>query len=263
MTQAQAGDLVFLVSETDRTTFFEILQPGDKLQTHRGILHHDDLIGSLLGSQVRTHLGYTYYLLIPTTDEIVRSSKRNSQIIYPKDTGYLIMRLGIRPGSRVLEAGTGSGGLTMALASIVGDEGHVYSYDLRDDMQQLAGQNLAQIGLRHRVTFRQGRAEDGFEETGLDAVIFDLRRPWEALDSARAALRGSGALGSIIPTNNQLIDLIEALDAHSGFGFIEAEELILRPYKTIPARVRPDDRIIGHTGFLVFGRAVFEEDAAV
>lgn len=262
MTSAKPGDLIFLFSEGDRTTFFRILEPGSKLETHRGILEHDDLIGTPLGSQVKTHLGYSYYMLSPTTDEIIRYQKRNSQIVYPKDSGYIMIRLGVRPGSRVLETGTGSGGMTTALASLVGDEGQVYSYDLRDDMQQLAQKNMAQVGWEHRVTFKQGDAAEGFDERDLDAVFLDLPRPWEALDAVRASLKGSGALASLIPTANQLIDLITALENRTDFGFVEAEELIMRPYKTIPPRVRPDDRIIGHTGFLVFARAVvpLEED---
>ncbi|HEC21774.1 MAG TPA: tRNA (adenine-N1)-methyltransferase [Chloroflexi bacterium] len=257
MRRAQAGDVVLLVSEKDRKSFVRTLEPGKQLQTHRGVLAHDDLIGQPLGSQVRTHLGFAYYLLPPTTDELVRNLRRESQIIFPKDSGYIIMKLGVRPGSVVIEAGTGSGGLCLVLATIVGDDGHVFSYDVRSDMQRIARRNIERARLSHRVTFRAGNVTEGFEETDVDAVFLDMRSPWEALDQARAALSGGGVLGCLVPTANQLVRLIGALDAHPGFGFIEAEELILRPYRTVPARVRPDDQIVGHTGYLIFARAVF------
>jgi tRNA (adenine57-N1/adenine58-N1)-methyltransferase len=258
----QAGDLVLLVNEKDRRLFIRMLQPGDQLQTHRGMVLHDDLIGLPYGTQVRSHLGFPFYLLPPSTDELIRNIRRESQIIFPKDSGYIVMKLGIKPGSVVVEAGTGSGGLCLALASIVGDTGHVYSYDNRPKMLRLAAWNLERVGLEHRVTMKSRDIRDGFEETAVDALFLDIREPWQALDQAHAALTGGGVLGCIVPTNNQLVELIGRLDAHPGFGFIEAEELLLRPYKTVPARIRPADQIVGHTGFLVFARAIIYQSPA-
>jgi tRNA (adenine57-N1/adenine58-N1)-methyltransferase len=255
----QAGDLVLLVNEKDRQLFIRMLKPGDQLQTHRGMVLHDDLIGLPYGTQVRSHLGFPFYLLPPTTDELIRNIRRESQIVFPKDSGYIMMKLGIRPGAVVIEAGTGSGGLCVALASMVGDDGHVYSYDNRPKMLRLAGLNLERVGMAHRVTLKSRDILDGFEETAVDAVFLDVRAPWEALDQAHAALTGGGVLGCIVPTNNQLVELIGRLDAHPGFGFVEAEELLLRPYKTVPARIRPADQVVGHTGFLVFCRAIVRE----
>jgi tRNA (adenine57-N1/adenine58-N1)-methyltransferase len=208
---------------------------------------------------VRSHLGFPFYLLPPTTDEIIRNIQRESQIIFPKDSGYIIMKLGIRPGSVVVEAGTGSGGLCVALALMVGDAGHVCSYDSKPKMLRLAGLNLERVGMEHRVTLKRRDVLEGFDETSVDAVFLDLREPWQALDQAHAALIGGGVLGCIVPTSNQLVELIGSLDAHPGFGFVEAEELFLRPYKTVPARIRPADQIVGHTGFLVFARTILYE----
>ena len=260
MRLAQPGDVVLLVSEQDRKQFVRILQPGARLQTHRGVLEHDDLIGRQLGSRVKTHMGFSYYLLTPTTDELIRHVRRKSQIIFPKDAGYIIMKLGIRPGSQVVEAGTGSGGLTIALATITGENGHVYSYDQRGDMQEVARNNLAHVGLETRVSFKCRDVCDGFDEVDVDAVFLDMQKPWQALVQARATLRGSGMLGCLVPTINQLSRLVRVLDRSADFGFVEAEELLLRPYKTVPARVRPNDRIIGHTGYLVFARAVLPSE---
>lgn len=256
MRRAQAGDVVLLVSERDRRRFIRTLEPGRTLQTHRGTLAHDDLIGQPFGSRVMTHLGFSYYLFAPTTDELIRNIRRQSQIIFPKDSGYIIMKLGVKPGSRVIEAGTGSGGLCLALATIIGDQGHVYSYDNRRDMQRLARSNIEAAGLSQRVTFHHRDVTEGFEERDVEAVFLDLLTPWDVLDQAHAALRGSGMLGCLVPTANQLTDMLRALNHHPGFGFVEAEELILREYKVVPARVRPDDRMIGHTGYLIFARSV-------
>jgi tRNA (adenine57-N1/adenine58-N1)-methyltransferase len=106
------------------------------------------------------------------------------------------------------------------------------------------------------VTFHHRDVADGFEERDVDAVFLDLLTPWDALDQAHAVLRGSGVLGCLVPTANQLTELLRALNHHPGFGFVEAEELILREYKVVPARVRPEDRMIGHTGYLIFARSV-------
>jgi len=262
--RAQPGDVVLILSEQDRKHFIRTLTPGGRLQTHRGILYHDDLIDQPLGGKVKTHLGFSYHLLLPTTEELIRYLKRSSQIIFPKDSGYLILRLGIKPGTRVIEAGTGSGGFCLALATFVGDGGHVYSYDNRLDMQELARLNIGRAALSGRVTFINRDIAEGFEQTDVDALFLDMLSPWEYLDQAREALRGSGVLGCLVPTVNQLSHIIGSLTAHPGFGFVEAEELILRQYKTVPARVRPEDRIVGHTGYMIFARAVVppQEDAA-
>jgi tRNA (adenine57-N1/adenine58-N1)-methyltransferase len=227
-----------------------------RLETDRGVLSHDDLIGQPIGSEVRTHLGYAYYLLLPTTEEIVKNLPRESQIIFPKDAGYIMMKLGIAPGSRVVEAGTGSGGLCLALATAVGPEGHVFSYDVRNDMQLLARRNLERAGLNNRVTLTRQDAQAGFAETEVDAVFLDLLIPHHLLEQSRAALRGGGVLGCLVPTANQVIDLLKALASHPGYTFVEVEELILRAYKAVAARLRPEDHMIGHTGYLVFARAV-------
>jgi tRNA (adenine57-N1/adenine58-N1)-methyltransferase len=259
LAQAQAGDVVLLLSK-DRKAFIRTLQAGGQLQTHRGVLYHDDLIGKPLGATVRTHLGYPFYLLCPSTDDLVRDLPRKSQIIFPKDSGYIMMKLGVRPGALVIEAGTGSGGLCLALATLVGDAGRVVSYDMREDLQRVAIRNMERAGLATRVTFKLRDIAEGFDESDADALFLDVLTPWEYLDQARRALAGGGILGSIVPTVNQLSELLGGLDAHPGFAFVEAEELLLRPYKTLPSRVRPEDRIVGHTGFLVFARAVIPPD---
>jgi tRNA (adenine57-N1/adenine58-N1)-methyltransferase len=251
---AKPGALALLVGR-DRKTSIIRLEPGAEFHTHRGTISHDDLIGLPWGTQSSTHLGAPLLLLRPSTDDLVRNLKRVTQIVYPKDAGYILMKMGISPGCRVIEAGTGSGGLTLVLAQAVRPDGRVISYDERPDVQLLARENLEQLGLTEMVTFKRRDISAGFDEQGADALFLDLPNPWDYLDQAHAALAGGGFLGSILPTANQVINLIAALES-ADFGLIEAEELLLRSYRTFSARLRPEDRLTAHTGYLVFGRRV-------
>jgi tRNA (adenine57-N1/adenine58-N1)-methyltransferase len=249
---AKPGALALLVGR-DRKTSIIRLEPGAEFHTHRGTIAHDDLIGSPWGTQSSTHLGETLLLLRPSTDDLVRNLKRTTQIVYPKDAGYILMKMSIAPGRRVIEAGTGSGGLTLVLAQAVRPDGCVISYDTRPEVQQLARKNLQQLGLADAVTFKERDVAEGFDERGVDALFFDLPNPWDYLDQAHAALAGGGFLGSILPTANQVVNLVAALE-NADFGLVEVEELLLRPYRTASARLRPEDRLTPHTGYLAFGR---------
>jgi len=251
---AQPDDLALLVGR-DRKTFIIRLQPGLQLHTHRGVVNHDDLIGTPWGTQLSTHLGYPFWLFRPSTDCLVRDLKRNTQIVYPKEAGYILMRMRIAPGCRIVEAGTGSGGLTLVFAQAVGPTGRVYSYEVRPEMQQLASTNLEQLGLAEFVEFKLRDVAEGFDERDVDALFLDLPNPWDYLPQAHAALVNGGFFGCILPTTNQVSRLIGALeDMH--FGLIEVEELLLRQYKAVPARLRPMDRMVAHTGYLIFARAL-------
>ena len=248
------GDTVMVVTR-DRKTFMRTLSPGGSLQTHQGVIKYDEVVGQPYGCRIETHLGNSAWLLRPNLDDVILHLKRESQIIYPKDLGYILLKMNVTPGCRVIEAGTGSGGLTMALASMVGPEGHVFSYDRRDRMQQIARSNLQRLGLSERVTFIQRDIVDGFDQEGVDALFLDMPTPWDYLVQAHRALQGGGFLGSILPTMNQVIQLVDML--HSPLWFmVELEEILLRQYKTVPARIRPEDQMIGHTGYLIFARAL-------
>ena len=247
-----AGDVVLLFGR-DRKALILVLKPGERVETHRGTLGHDDLIGQPWGLRVRTHMGYPFSLLRPSTDDLMRNIKRKSQIVYPKDAGYIMLKLGVRSGTRVVEAGTGSGGMALALAQAAMPTGRVYSYDNRPDMQTMARHNLVRVGLDAYVEFKLRDVEEGFDETDVDALFYDLPAPWRYLEQAAAALVNGGFFGCILPTANQVIQLLHALETQP-FDMVEVEELILRPYKTVPARFRPFDRIIAHTGFLIFAR---------
>lgn len=254
MALARVGEIVQLVGR-DNKYFILRLTSGARLETHRGIFEHDALVGQELGSEVFTHLGHPFFLLHPSTDDLIRDIKRSSQIMYPKDIGFILMKMSIHSGARVVEAGTGSGGLTTVLAQSVGPSGHVFTYEVREDMHNLARKNLERVGLADRVTFKLRDIANGFDETDADALFLDVPNPWDYLAPVRRALKGGGFFGNILPTTNQVSELLIALQ-REGFEFVEVCEVLIRYYKTVPQRLRPVDRMVAHTGFLTFGRPV-------
>ena len=262
MNLAQENDLVLLIGQ-DRKQFIIRLQAGGQLQTHRGYINHDDLLGRPLGREIRSHLGYSFILLEPSGFDLIRLLKRTTQIMYPKDIGYILLKLNIVPGSRVIEAGTGSGGLTLALARAVGREGRVFSYEARSDILDLARKNLEALGLADGVDFRQRDIAKGFDERDADALFLDVRRPWLYLPQVLAALRDGGFFGALLPTTNQVSQLLAGLEEQMAFGYIEVEEILVRPYKAVPGRLRPVDRMVAHTGYLIFARKVSRDVGAV
>jgi tRNA (adenine57-N1/adenine58-N1)-methyltransferase len=255
---AQENDLILLIGQ-DRKQFIVRLEPGGQLQTHRGCLNHDDLLGKPLGREVLSHLGYPFVALQPSTSDLISQLKRTTQIMYPKDIGYTLLKLSVVPGDRIIEAGTGSGGLAVALARAVGPSGMVYSYEMRPDILNLARKNLEALGLADCVSFKLRDIAEGFDETDVDALFLDVRRPWAYLAHVAAALKDSGFFGAILPTANQVADLVRSLEEQRTFGHIEVEEVLVRPYKAVPSRLRPMDRMVAHTGYLVFARKVHHE----
>lgn len=254
---AHAGDLALLVSPTNKS-FIVRLQPGEEFHTHRGILKYDDLIDQPWGREVFTHSGKTYLLLQPSLADLVQDTKRNTQILYPKDIGYILVTMGIGPGVTVIEAGTGSGALTIALAWAVGPQGKVFSYEARAEMQNLARKNLDRLGLLDRVVLKSGDVADGFTETGADALFLDLPNPYDYLPQVRRALKPGGFFGTILPTTNQVIRLLTEFYPNN-FAFVDVCEVLLRYYKPVAERFRPVDRMVAHTGFLIFARPLLGE----
>ncbi|KUK46902.1 MAG: hypothetical protein XD73_0223 [Anaerolinea thermophila] len=251
---ARAGDLVELTG-TRRGFYIFRLEEGNELQTHRGVIKHDDLIGKEWGSEVLSHLEKPFYLYPVTLSSMLLNTKRNTQILYPKDIGYILITLGIGPGTRVIEAGTGSGGLTQALAYYVGETGHVYSYETRQQMQDLAKKNIALVGLSEHVDFKLRDIIEGFDETNVDALFLDVPTPHDYMQQVKTALRPGGSFGCILPTVNQVSKLLNAL-RRNDFSFIDVCEILLRFYKPEEDRLRPTDRMVAHTGYLIFARSI-------
>lgn len=261
MNVAKENDLVLLIGQ-DRKQFIRRLEAGGQLQTHRGIIEHDDLLGQPLGREIQSHLGYPFVVVEPTTFDLITMLKRTTQIMYPKDIGYVLLRLNVMPGSRVVEAGTGSGGLTLALARAIGPQGRLYSYEVRLDILQLAQKNLEALGLAEVVEFKLRDIAEGLDERDVDALFLDVRRPWAYLEAVVETLKDSGFFGAILPTTNQVVELVHALEAVQTFAQIEVEEVLVRPYKAVPTRLRPMDRMVAHTGYLIFARKVSREVGA-
>ena len=254
---AQAGDIAQLISHSNKRFIFRLI-PDGKFETHRGFINHNDLIGKPWGSRVMTHMASPYVLLQPSLADILVETKRNTQIMYPKDIGFILVTMDIGPGKHIIEAGTGSGSFTTALAFSVGREGRVISYESRKEFQHLAHKNLDRLGLADRVDFKLRDIAEGFDEKNVDAVFLDLPNPQDYVHLAKDALKPGGFLGSILPTTNQVSLLLIAL-RRENFAFIEVCEVILRYYKAVADRLRPTDRMVAHTGYLIFARSVVTE----
>jgi tRNA (adenine57-N1/adenine58-N1)-methyltransferase len=254
---AQSGDIAELISAQNKRFIFRLILDG-KFETHRGYLSHNDLIGKPWGSRVLTHMGSPFVLLQPSLADILIETRRNTQIMYPKDIGFILVSMDIVPGKHILEAGTGSGAFTTALAFAVGPQGRVTSYESRPEFQHLAHKNLDRLGLDDRVDFKLRDIIEGFDERNVDAVFLDLPNPQDYITQAKQALKPGGYLGSILPTTNQVPTLLIAL-RRGNFAFIEVCEILLRYYKAVPDRLRPTDRMVAHTGYLIFSRSVVSD----
>ncbi len=253
-THAQAGEIAELVGLRHKH-FIIKLEPGVEFHTHRGILYHDDLIGKPWGCQVFSHNGSPFFLLQPPLGDVLRELPRSTQIIYPKDLGFILVNMGIGPGQHIVEAGTGSGALTCAFAYIVGAEGKITTYEMRPEAQQMAVKNLRQLGLLDRVELKTRNIAEGFDETDVDALFLDLPNPEDYIPEVRKALKSGGFFGCILPTVNQVEKLLFSLRIND-FAFVDVCEIILRYYKPEPRRLRPTDRMVAHTGYLIFGRPI-------
>lgn len=254
---AQEGDMVQLVGLRHKS-FIVNLKIDAELHTHRGIVKHNNLIGLPYGSKIYSHNGAPFFLVIPSIAEVLLDLKRSTQILYPKDIGFLLINLGIGPGQHVVEAGTGSGGMTTALAFAVGREGKVTTYEQRVEFQNLARKNLARLGLDDRVDFKLRDIADGFDEKNVDAFFLDVQNPYDYIEQVRECLKPGGFFGCLVPTTNQVSRLLIALRMNK-FAFIDVVEVLLRYYKPEPERLRPTDRMVAHTGFLVFGRPMISD----
>lgn len=248
------GDLVQLVGLSHKS-FIITLQCGAVFHSHRGLLNHDDLIGQVWGTQVLSHNGSPFFILQPSLTDILRNTKRSTQIMYPKEIGYILLYMGIGPGSQVIEAGTGSGAFTTALAHAVGENGHVFSYEVKEANQAAAKKTLEKLKFFDRVDFKIRDISHGFDEKNVDGVFLDVSNPYDYLKQVRDALKPGGHFGCIVPTTNQVMQVLVAL-RRNDFAFVEVCDISVRFYKTEPTRFRPTDRMIAHTGYLVFARPV-------
>jgi tRNA (adenine57-N1/adenine58-N1)-methyltransferase len=245
------GDLVFLWSPAKGDSFLVRISPGSIQGSHLGQMRHDDIASMEYGDVILTNRGEPFFILRPSIGEYSRRIKRQTQVIFPKDSGFIIQHLNFGPGATVVECGTGSGGMTSVFAHFVGDGGKVVSYDRREEFSKLAESNAERWGVRHRIEFKIRDIKDGFDEREADAVFLDVRNPWDYIGAAHEALAWGHHLGIIVPTFNQIENTLDALTGH-GFVDVQVLELLMRYFKTDPSRIRPDDTMTAHTGFLIF-----------
>jgi len=246
------GDDVLLFLNSKRN-FLVNVRAGANFHTHKGYLELSRLIGKPFGERVKTQLGVEFVALKPTIFDRVQKMGHATQIVYPKDAALIVRHTGIGPGSRVVEAGTGSGALTSVLAHFVRPTGRVYSYEIRPEFRERAERNISRAGLLEWVELKISDITSGIEERDVDAVVLDLATPWLVVGHAYEALRGSGCLVSFSPTIEQVITTVEALEE---FGFVDIEtvEYISRRIKVKRGETRPETLMIGHTGYLTHAR---------
>ena len=249
-------DSEVLVYIDERRKFLIKPSTRKKLETDRGIINAGDIVGKKYGDYVLTSLNVKAYLLKPTISDYIEKFRRVTQVIYPKDLGFIVFKSGISSGSIVVEAGTGSGFLTATLAYYVKPGGKVYTYDVRKESIEIARSNIRIAGLEKYVVFKNKNVEEGIDEENVDAVFFDLPTPWKLVNVAYEALKSSGILTIFIPTMEQLLKTIDSIRQHKGFINIEAYDTLLRQYKTVPGEVRPVTWTVAHTGYIVFARKI-------
>ena len=227
------------------------------MHTHIGIIDVGSTIDLDYGSFVITNKDKKVYLLPPSIHDFVMKSQRSTQIVYPKDYGFIAARAGLKNGFRVLEIGTGSAALSTFMASIVMPEGHVYTFDVNDEFMSIAKKNLEKSGMSDFVTLSHYDAEKISQMNDIDLVIIDLGDPWDYLDVVHPCMKSGSSVVCICPTMNQLEKLATQFYP-SGFIDIECVETFLRRIEAREGKTRPSMRMIGHTTYLGFARKILK-----
>lgn len=254
MTKIEESSYVLLF-HTPRKRWLTKVAQDKKFHTHLGIIDVSSIIGMEYGSAIRTTEGKLIFLMEPTIHDFIMKSERKTQIVYPKDLGYIVARTGLKNGSKVLEVGTGSGALATFMASIVKPEGHIYSFDVNSEFMEMAKRNLEKAGMAQYVTMHQHDPHQGVDIRNVDVATVDLGDPWTVVDQVYDALKGGGAFVAICPTMNQ-IERTAAQLKKSGYADIDCVELMIRNIEAREGMTRPSMRMIGHTTYLVFARKV-------
>lgn len=257
----QENDPVLFIDRKGRR-YLKILRAGQKI-TIRGEIHPEELFGIEEGSRVKLSTGEYFLVLRPTYADLIPHLPRAAQVIYPKDTGPLLIWGDVYPGATVIEGGVGAGAFTIALLRAVGPAGRVISYELREDFAARARRNVATFfGGAPNWELKLRDLYDGFDETGADRVFLDLPEPGRALDVVARSLRPGGVFISYVPTAPQLKDTVETLQARADFGEIESFETLLRNWHVKGMSVRPVHRMVAHSAFIIIARRLSDSLAA-
>ncbi|MFM8305012.1 MAG: tRNA (adenine-N1)-methyltransferase [Actinomycetota bacterium] len=252
------GDRVLLL-DSKRRRHLVVLRAGGEFHSHAGVLRHDDLIGAAEGVSARTTKGARLVAVRPTLADYVLEMPRGAQVIYPKDLGPILVHADVFPGARVLESGVGSGALTMTLLRALGPHGHVLGYELREDFADRARRNVeGMLGAEVPLDIEIRDVYAGIDATGLDRILLDLPEPWRVVAHAEKALVPGGILLAYLPTILQVSQLRDTL-AESRFGMAQTLEVLQRTWHVEGQSVRPDHRMVAHTGFLTVARLLGPE----
>jgi len=264
MIKLKEGELVHLIDKKGRS-YRILLCAGASLSFRRGTISHDAIIGLEEGSSVKSNFGEKFLVIRPTLAEYVAKMRKGSQIIYPKDIAIILMLADIYPGATVLEAGIGSGALTMALLRAVGTDGKVVSYERREEFLKIARDNIDSFFDTVESAGREGSGElvvkekdvyEGIEENELDRILLDLQEPWRALKHVEASLRNGGILLCYNPTVLQIYKLSKRLELKyaQSFRVMGIYEVVMRGWEVKGRSIRPEHRMVAHTGFIFVAR---------
>ena len=256
MTQPIAeGECIILLDPEDDKEFLFRMRAKGHINLHKGKILHTEIIGKPEGSVVRSSKGNPFLVFRPTLFQYIMHMKRDTSIIYPKDLSLILLYADIHPGCTVLEAGIGSGSLTLALLRAVGPEGKVISYEVRKEFIQRATKNIQLfMGDPPNLEIKQRDVYEGIEEEELDKIILDIPEPWRMVTDAAESLRPGGMFIGYLPTIIQVKSLVDALQEEKRFTSIETFESLLRNWHIEGLSVRPEHRMVGHTGFLTLAR---------
>ncbi len=237
-----------LIIYKNRRKYLRRLDPKGSLSIKKEVLKLKEIIGKEEGF---TKGNFTIFK--PTIEDIILYGfRRKTQIVYPKDTFFIAFKLNIKSGSKVFEFGTGSGCTTAVLSRMVGEEGKVVSFENNSEFYKNAMRNLKEFGFINNVELNNDDfSEVQFERNSFDAGFVDVKEPWLYIERIHEILKKGGGVSFLLPTTNQVSLLLNELE---GFGDIQVLEIMLRYYKTNPDRLRPEDTMTGHTGYLIFGR---------
>ena len=253
------NDLIYLILD-NRRKWLVTVEEGGEFQTHKGIIKFDEIIGKPFGSVVFSQpyetQGYKFYVLKPLPSDYVIYMSRKTQIIYPEDAGLILVYSGIGPGSKVIEAGCGSGALTCILGNYVRPDGYIFSYDIREKSLKRALSNVTKAKLQDYVSIQYGDILiDDFEHTNVDSVVLDMPQPWKAIERIKKYLKFSGTFVSFSPTIEQVKKTTLSLKENE-FYEINTYELIKRKFQVKENATHPEVRMIGHTGYITFARKI-------
>jgi tRNA (adenine57-N1/adenine58-N1)-methyltransferase len=256
----RAGESVLFIDRKERE-YLRVLRPGTRVHIRGGTIQSDQLIGHEEGRVVHNTAQEPFLMLRPSFAQLIPNLPRRAQVIYPKDIGPILLWGDIYPGATVIEVGTGPGALSMALLRAIGPQGRLISYELRDDFAEMAQANVQQYyGEAPNWSVKVANVLEGIEEREVDRMTVDIAEPWHLLPAAATALRAGGLILGYVPTVMQVKQFVDALRTHGGFAAVQSFETLMRFWHVKNLSIRPEHRMVAHTGFIVVARRVVEAE---